>query len=154
MSTLCDGFPVAIAFPDEGAFKRFHLMFGDGSRTIVCTKMRENNKRVVKIKEGDPRGCHVIIVDDLVQTGGTLIESAKVLLDGGAECVSAYVTHAVFPKDSWTKFTASAKVAFKNFWITDSIPHALEISQHPPFKLLSLGSVIANALLCYDLKNM
>lgn len=155
MCSLDDYGAVAIAFPDDGAFKRFHSMFAEVSCTIVCTKMRENGTRVVKIKEGDPRDCHVIIVDDLVQTGGTLIECAKVLLEGGAKCVSAYVTHAVFPKNSWTKFTTSEeKVAFKNFWITDSVPHALEIAEHPPFKLLSLGSVIADALLSYDLKNM
>jgi len=81
-------------------------------------------------------------------------------LAAGAKCVSAYVTHAVFPNDSWKQFlhtesaVGDAGVRFENFWITDSIPHAADIGQHPPFKMLSLASVIADALLSYDLKSM
>ena len=36
--------------------------------------MREGDKRIVRLKEGNPKGRHVVIVDDLVQSGGTLIE--------------------------------------------------------------------------------
>ena len=41
---------------------------------VICTKVRDGNKRIVQLKEGDPTGRHVVIVDDLVQSGGTLIE--------------------------------------------------------------------------------
>ena len=41
---------------------------------MVCNKVREGDKRIVRLKEGNPAGCHVVIVDDLVQSGGTLIE--------------------------------------------------------------------------------
>jgi len=41
---------------------------------IVCNKVREGDKRIVRIKEGNPEGRHVVIVDDLVQSGGTLRE--------------------------------------------------------------------------------
>lgn len=41
---------------------------------IVCAKVREGDQRIVRIKEGDPSGRHIVIVDDLVQSGGTLIE--------------------------------------------------------------------------------
>jgi len=41
---------------------------------VVCIKVREGDQRFVKIKEGNPDGRHVVIVDDLVQSGGTLIE--------------------------------------------------------------------------------
>jgi len=71
----------------------------------------------------------------------------------GATHVSAYVTHAVFPKESWRRFLDTKDVCFQNFWITDSIPHASEISRHVPFQLLSLGPVIADVLLRFDLKN-
>jgi phosphoribosylpyrophosphate synthetase len=49
-------------------------------------------------------GAHCVIVDDLVKSGGTLIQCAKALEAGGAKYVSAYVTHACFPEDSWRKF--------------------------------------------------
>jgi hypoxanthine-guanine phosphoribosyltransferase len=41
---------------------------------VVCAKVREGDKRIVRIKEGNPEGRHVVIVDDLVQSGGTLRE--------------------------------------------------------------------------------
>jgi adenine/guanine phosphoribosyltransferase-like PRPP-binding protein len=41
---------------------------------VVCVKVREGDERIVRIKEGNPAGYHVVIVDDLVQSGGTLVE--------------------------------------------------------------------------------
>ena len=46
---------------------------------VICTKVRDGDKRIVRLKEGEPRGRHVVIVDDLVQSGGTLIECQKLL---------------------------------------------------------------------------
>ncbi|XP_038051869.1 ribose-phosphate pyrophosphokinase 4-like [Patiria miniata] len=147
-------FNIAIAFPDDGAHKRFHGMFDDFPQ-ITCIKVRNGDKRVVTIKEGEAKNHHVIIIDDLVQTGGTLINCARVLLESGAASVSAYVTHAVFPQDSWKAFTteeaAKSGVKFDHFWITDSLPHASTIAEHAPFKLLSLCDVISELLLGYDL---
>lgn len=147
--TLSKDNTISIAFPDEGAFKRFHTMF-KSFPTITCTKIRDKDKRIVRVKDGDPTGHHVIIVDDLVMTGGTLVQCAKALLSAGAVNISAYVTHAVFPRDSWKLFT-DCEVSFDKFYITDSIPHATSIAQHSPFKLLSLCDSISEALLGFDL---
>ena len=46
---------------------------------MICTKVRDGDKRIVRLKEGEPRRRHVVIVDDLVQSGGTLIECQKLL---------------------------------------------------------------------------
>ena len=46
--------------------------------------MRDGDKRIVRLKEGSPAGRHVVIVDDLVQSGGTLIECQSVLAELGA----------------------------------------------------------------------
>ncbi|KAJ0805719.1 putative non-specific protein-tyrosine kinase RLK-Pelle-RLCK-XV family [Helianthus annuus] len=45
-----------------------------GLDQVVCGKVREGDKQTVRVKEGNPSGCHVVIVYDLVQSGGTLIE--------------------------------------------------------------------------------
>ena len=74
----------------------------------------------------------------------------QAVLEKGAKCVSAYVTHAVFPNESWKRFTDS-DIKFENFWITDSIPHASGIAKHEPFRLLSLSEPIAKMLNGYDL---
>ena len=46
--------------------------------------MRDGEKRIVTIQDGDPAGRHVVIVDDLVQTGGTLCECANEITRRGA----------------------------------------------------------------------
>lgn len=105
LAALPDRDQVTIAYPDEGAWKRFHYQFGDYPE-IICTKVRDGAKRIVRLKEGAPRGRHVVIVDDLVQSGGTLLECGKLLALTGATAVSAYATHGVFPQRSFEKFTS------------------------------------------------
>ncbi|KAH9320813.1 hypothetical protein KI387_015452, partial [Taxus chinensis] len=70
---LPDSENISIAFPDEGSWKRFHKQL-QHFPTVICTKVREGDQRFVRLKEGDPAGRHVVIVDDLVQSGSTLIE--------------------------------------------------------------------------------
>ncbi|KAI0488014.1 hypothetical protein KFK09_027837 [Dendrobium nobile] len=147
---LPDADNITIAFPDDGAWKRFHKQL-QHFPMIVCAKVREGDKRIVRIKEGNPNGQHVVIVDDLVQSGGTLIECQKVLASQGAAKVSAYVTHGVFPKQSWKLFLQNNSKDLSNcftyFWITDSCPlTAKAIADKPPFEVLSLASSIADAL--------
>lgn len=113
-----------VAFPDDGAAKRFAHMFKPlGMETVICGKVRDGDKRVITIQDGDPRGKRVVIVDDLVQTGGTLYECGVALKQLGAESVSAFVSHAVFPGESWKSFARGGnRCAFERFWTTNSIP--------------------------------
>ncbi|OAY82425.1 Ribose-phosphate pyrophosphokinase 4 [Ananas comosus] len=148
---LPDADNITIAFPDDGAWKRFHKLLLHFPM-VVCAKVREGDKRIVRIKEGNPEGRHVVIVDDLVQSGGTLIECQKVLAAFGAAKVSAYVTHAVFPKQSWEQFlhgniADGSGNQFAYFWITDSCPLTVKaIANRTPFEVLSLAGSIADAL--------
>ena len=50
---------------------------GPPGRQVICTKVRDGDKRIVRLKEGSPRGRHVVIVDDLVQRGGRLVECPR-----------------------------------------------------------------------------
>jgi phosphoribosylpyrophosphate synthetase len=140
---------VTIAYPDEGAWKRFHYQFR-GFPEVICTKVRDGSKRIVRLKEGEPAGCHVVIVDDLVQSGGTLIECGKLLHSLGAQHVSAYVTHGVFPKQSHKKFVpeqSDGSFGWRTVWITDSCPLTSDaVKDLPPFAILSLAVPIATAL--------
>jgi len=141
---------IVIAFPDEGACKRFGKQFSSWE-TIICTKVREGTKRIVTLKEGDPTGKHVFIVDDLVKTGGTLIECREALRKRGAKCVSAFVTHAVFPLDSWKRFVDPPEdQGFAIFYITNSCPKMAELlKDKKPFRIISLAQSVADVLLKY-----
>ncbi|KAJ4843792.1 ribose phosphate diphosphokinase subunit prs3 [Turnera subulata] len=150
LQKLPDSDNIAIAFPDDGAWKRFHNQL-QHFPTIVCAKVREGSQRIVRIKEGDPKGRHVVIVDDLVQSGGTLIECQKVLAKHGAAKISAYVTHGIFPNRSWERFQfdngGHPGSGLTYFWITDSCPLTVkDVTNKRPFEVLSLAGPISAAL--------
>lgn len=114
-----------VAFPDDGAAKRFMAFFEEMDvEVIVCGKTRgEGDVRTVVIQDGDANGKNIVIVDDLVQTGGTLYETGKVLKEAGAASVNAFVSHAVFPQESWRRFNVGGdRACFDKFWVTNSIP--------------------------------
>ncbi|GJP53533.1 hypothetical protein CLOM_g12691 [Closterium sp. NIES-68] len=147
---LPDSDNITIAFPDEGAWKRFHKQL-QHYPMVICTKVREGEKRIVQLKEGNPKGRHVVIVDDLVQSGSTLIECQRLLAAHGAGKVSAYVTHGVFPNQTWRRFNHDANgnpsEGFAHFWITDSCPNtAKAVADRAPFEILSLTRSIQAAL--------
>jgi ribose-phosphate pyrophosphokinase len=140
-----------VAFPDDGAAKRFAAFFHDlNVNVIVCGKTRgENDQRTVRIQEGDASNANVVVVDDLVQTGGTLYETGKVLLEAGARSVCAFVTHAVFPGRSWERFNQGGdRACFQKFWVSNSIP---TVTDHLPvgdgvFEVLDLTELIVSDL--------
>ena len=88
-----------IVFPDEWAAKRFWNMF-EGYDKIVCSKKRVWGKRIIEVKEWNPVWKDLIIVDDLIQTGLTIIETTNKLKELWAKSVNAFATHWVFPNDS------------------------------------------------------
>ncbi len=87
-----------------------------------------------------------MIIDDLVQSGGTLIECAQGLLDHGATNVSAFVGHGIFPNESWKKFlhSNSPKVHFDTFYVTNTYPNTEILINQPPFKVLSIAQLLCN----------
>lgn len=95
---------------------------------------------------GDPKGYHCMIVDDLVQSGSTLIECAQALLQHGADDISAFVGHGIFPNESWTKFlhTNNPTVYFNTFYVTNTYPNTQILIDKTPFKVLSIAKISCN----------
>lgn len=138
-----------IAFPDDGAAKRFGSMFkGMGFEIVTCGKTRDGEKRVVTIQDGNCKGKHVVIVDDLVQTGGTLYECGTALLKNGALSVSCFVAHGVFPAESWKRFMKGGdRGCFDKFFLTDSIPSVTKLLPlDNVFEVLPLKDIIVEDL--------
>ncbi len=135
---------IAIAFPDDGARKRFAHMF-EGYPHIICDKIRQGDERIVTIREGNPHGMHVIIFDDLVMSGGTILECTKALFKAGALTVGAKVSHGIFPKYSWKKFLDAGLDSFE---ITNSFPRtARAVQGKGPFAVVSLAPSITHIIL-------
>ena len=103
----------------------------------------------MRLKEGQPSGKHVIIVDDLIQSGSTIIECQRLLAALGAAHVSAYATHGVFPNASYERFVPEDGngEGFAYVWITDSVSAtATAVEGRKPFEVLSLAKVISQAV--------
>lgn len=135
---------IAIAFPDEGAGKRFKQYFA-GYPLIYCEKRRgEKGERTVWIREGKPEGMHVFVVDDLIQTGGTVVGAKEALMEVGAAEVSLFATHGIFPGDSVKKIAAAG---FSEVWISDSCPQTVEaVKGVKPFKIVSLAPAMTDLM--------
>jgi len=139
---------ISIAFPDDGAAKRFKTKFPE-LPIIVCSKVRVGDERRVTVTEGEAAGRHCVIVDDLVQSGGTLLECAICLKALGAARVSCFVTHAIFPGDAWKKFmhTEGGANIIDKIWITDTVPQIAEaVAKVEPFEVLSIAPLVGHLL--------
>lgn len=129
---------VVIAFPDSWAYKRFENSF-PGHEKIICDKIRQWEERVVTIKEWDPQWKNVIIIDDLIQTWGTIKEASILLKDRWAKSVSAFATHWVFPGDAHIKLAPY----LDRLIVTDSIPdNHIKAKQVANMSVLSISKSV------------
>lgn len=112
---------LAIASPDIGGSKRANSwakFFDTG--LIICHKTRERPNEIADMKViGDVEGKNIVIVDDMIDTAGTICKAADMLKDRGAASVRAVATHAVLSGKAYENIEKSAltEVVF-----TDSIP--------------------------------
>ncbi len=154
MTQWCGAGNFAVVFPDEGSYKRFRALMPEKQAFMVCSKIRAGDKRIVHIVDRYPPNLvlnsfeQVVIVDDLVQSGGTIHECHMALKQEGARRVSAYVTHAVFPKQAFRHFMPGGKWAgLERFLFSDSVPpHADLLWDQPPFQVLSLARPLISDL--------
>ncbi len=106
--------------PDAGGVvraRKFADMF-NGDIAIVDKMRPEAGKSEVMNLIGDVKGKHAILVDDIVDSGGTLCNAAKAIMDQGALSVRAYITHGVLSDDACQKVEKSV---LDELVVTDSI---------------------------------
>jgi ribose-phosphate pyrophosphokinase len=92
---------------------------------------------------GDVAGHTCILVDDMVDSGGTLVNAADALLANGAKEVSAYISHGVLSGGAAARITGSK---LKELVITDSIQPTEAVRNAPNIRTLSIASLIAEAI--------
>ena len=112
---------LAIAAPDMGGAKRANAYARYlECPVIICHKSREKANVVGSITAiGDVTGKNVVIVDDMIDTAGTLAKAANVLKDMGALSVRACATHAVFSGPAYDRIAESS---LEEVIVTDTIP--------------------------------
>lgn len=112
---------LAIAAPDMGGAKRANAYARElACPVIICHKSRERANVVASITAiGDVEGKNIVIVDDLIDTAGTLVKAADVLMERGAKSVRACATHAVLSGPAYDRIANSS---LKEVFVTDTIP--------------------------------
>ena len=92
----------------------------------------------------DVRGRKVIIYDDMIRTGDSLIGAARAYVEEGATSVAAVASHGVLPGDSLQRIMKSG--LFSEIVCTDSHPRAVELANEPHFRVVSIAGLLADFL--------
>jgi ribose-phosphate pyrophosphokinase len=112
---------IMFATPDVGGIKRARnfAKFFDAD-LAVCDKYRKEANKVASMRLiGEVDGKDVILVDDLVDTAGTICKAAQLLKDNGAKSVRAVCTHGVLSGNAYQNIDSSA---LEELAVTDTIP--------------------------------
>lgn len=137
---------LSIAAPDMGGAKRANAYAKElACPVIICHKSRERANEVSSITAiGDVEGRNVIIVDDMIDTAGTLRKAADVLMEKGAASVRACATHAVLSGAAYENIAASA---LKEVFVTDTIPLSDDPSKDKSkIKVISMTKTFARII--------
>ncbi|GLB53373.1 ribose-phosphate pyrophosphokinase [Neptunitalea chrysea] len=133
---------LTIASPDMGGSKRAYAYSKYlNSDVVVCYKQRKQ-ANVIEYMEliGDVNGKNVILVDDMVDTAGTLTKAADLMIERGAISVRAIATHALLSGNAYERIEKSA---LKELIITDSIPLQQKSEK---IKVLSSSKLFADVM--------
>ncbi len=133
---------LAIASPDMGGSKRAHTYAKYlHAGLIICHKRREKANEIAEMTAiGEVEGKNVVIVDDMIDTAGTMAKAADMLKAKGALSVRAIATHAVLSGPAYERIEESA---LEEVIFTDSIPLRKECSK---IKVLSIADMFASTI--------
>ena len=137
---------LAIAAPDMGGAKRANAYAKDlACPVIICHKSRERANVVAFITAiGDVEGKNVVIVDDMIDTAGTLTKAADILIEKGAKSVRACATHAILSGPAYDRINASK---LSEVYVTDTIPlRAAPGVDTSKIKVVSMTSTFARII--------
>ncbi|MGS4345780.1 ribose-phosphate pyrophosphokinase [Myroides odoratus] len=133
---------LTIASPDMGGSKRAYAYskFLE-SDVVICYKQRKQANIIDKMELiGDVTGRNVILVDDMIDTGGTLAKAADMMLERGALSVRAICTHPILSGSAYEKIEESS---LTELIVTDSIPLKKPCSK---IKVLSCAPLFAETM--------
>jgi ribose-phosphate pyrophosphokinase len=133
---------LTIASPDMGGSKRATAYAKQlSTEVVICYKQRKQANQIDKMTViGDVSNRHVVLVDDMVDTGGTLVKAAEMLIDQGAKSVRAYCTHGVLSGQAVEKIENSK---LQELVITNTIP---QLKQSSKIRVLDVAGLFASVM--------
>ena len=137
---------LVVVSPDVGGVARaraFARRLDDADLAIIDKRRpRPNESRVMNII-GEVAGKNCVLVDDMVDTAGTLCLAAQALKDAGALRVTSYITHALLSGDALDKI---ARSALDELVVTDTIPLSPAAKQVGRIRQLSVAALLAETI--------
>ena len=133
---------LTIASPDMGGSKRAYAYSKFlKSDVVICYKQRQKANVISHMELiGDVKGKNVILVDDMVDTAGTLTKAAELMMERGAKSVRAVCTHGILSGNAHERIENSM---LEELIITDSIPSKKE---SPKIKILSCAELFGSTM--------
>jgi ribose-phosphate pyrophosphokinase len=139
---------LVVASPDKGGLLRatgYAKLLGAAGVALVY-KQRDvtlNNKSEALAMIGEVKDKNVILVDDMLDTGGTIVHAANYLKNEGAKSIRVAVTHGLFSGDAMKNINDSA---IDEVIITDTIEQRSEVSNNPKVKVATVAPLVAEAI--------
>ena len=133
---------LVIASPDMGGSKRAYAYSKFlKSDVVICYKQRKRANVIGSMELiGDVKGKNVVLVDDIIDTGGTLVKAAQLMKDKGAKSVRAVCTHALLSDNAQERIANSE---IEELVVTDSIPRKILSKK---IKVLSCAPLFADVM--------
>ena len=140
-----DGDSLVLVSPDTGGVVRARGMAKKLDADLAIVDKRRERAGVSEVMNiiGDVDGRTCILVDDIVDSGGTLCNAAVALMDAGAKSVSTYVTHGVLSGGAVARITSSP---LKHMVITDSIMATEAVRLSDTIEQVTIAPLIAEAI--------
>jgi len=134
-----------IVSPDIGGVVRARAMAKQLGCDLAIIDKRRPKANVSEVMHliGEVEGRHCVIMDDIIDTGGTLCKAAEALKERGAKGVTAYCTHAVLSGGAVARIAASQ---LDELVVTDTIPLSDEARQIKKIRQLSVAPILAETL--------
>ena len=135
-----------VVSPDVGGVVRARAMaksLGDADLAIIDKRRARANESQVMHIIGDVKDRDCVIVDDIVDTAGTLCKAAQALKDNGARRVVGYITHPVL---SGKAVETIADSALDEIVVTDTIPLTERAKACPKIRQVSIAPMLAESL--------
>ncbi len=136
---------LTVVSPDPGGVERARAFAKRLDSPLGIIDKRRETENVAQVMNiiGDVEGRTVLIVDDMIDTGGTLTEGVRALMEKGAKAVYASATHAVFSGAAVDHIEGSE---LKGVVVTDTIPLRPRALECPRIRVLSVAGFLGDAI--------
>ena len=136
---------IVMVSPDAGGVERARSFAKKMDASLaVIDKRRDRPNQVAEMHiVGDVAGKTAVLVDDMIDTAGTICTAANILMEGGAKEVYACATHAVLSGPACERLNDSP---FKEIIVTDTIPLGEHAAQCEKLRVASIAGVLAKSI--------